>query len=650
VTAVEKYMRPKENVGDDAGEQGGMLMKILGKDVIKALALILGVMFLLSIGSASAKSSYIVPTGLKDISNVPKGFFVKPDGTPNVKIVVGSYAKAEDVASAADIAAALGSILYKEEEAKNIAVKLRKASETDVILEQVIYRYDYNTMTVDHNLPYNSGLVDWSRSYDELPANYWFNGASYTGNYSDWVGSFSAQFKVRDRDSVNGNEFYGWDIELHELSLLPVDPADWDGTAPPKQADIEIPSRGIVVSVDYTLYNYTVEKRDVVREAYPEWGVPEETAVRNESRIGNAIDVELDNGTIVDIISSGIQAGDEFTLLGAKYHVFSVGSGNFTAGEILGTDWFAQNESKSLGNSRWEVTLIGADPLQEEAIVTVKDTKTGELYGPVFLKLGRPKDVVVSGDTVELQLKLEALSENLVLGKIAQISGYGNIKTYSSGAYVEYNDQRWIISVDSDGRYIKKISMTNEDELIGNPLDILGIYTIKYSFNMKSLNERDVNFDINRDGEITDTSYVVAKAMITVLDNHPKIQELLVSVGDEIPGTDYIISGVAGVKNIVLKTPTQPITVLDREVDLMNPTSNYILVGSNRANILTSMIFGHYHLPVDFRVWFGEYPVLGYIPHCDLLNGRGVIIVAGATPEATRKAATILMQYIAGLS
>jgi len=627
-----------------------MLMKIPRKDSMKIFALLLGVMFLLSIGGASAGPNYIVPTGLKDISNVPKSFFVRPDGTPNVKIVVGSYAKAEDVASAADIAAALGSILYEEEEAKNIAVKLRKAGETDVVLEQVIYRYDYETMTVDHGLPYNGGLVNWSKSYDELPADYWFNGASYAGNYSTWASSFSAQFKVRDRDSVNGNEFYGWDIEINELSLLPVDPADWDGSAPPRQADIEIPSRGIVVSVDYTLYNYTVKKSEVVREAYPEWGVPEETVVVNESRVGNAIDVELDNGTIVDTISQGIQAGDEFTLLGTKYHVFSVGSGSFTAGEVLGTDWFAQNESKLLGNSRWEVTLIGADPLQEEAIVTVKDTKTGELYGPVFLKLGKPEDVVVSGDTVELQLKLEALSENLILGKIAQISGYANIKTYSSGAYVEYNDQRWIISVDSDGKYIKGISMTNEDELIGNPLDILGIYTIKYSFDMKSLNEKDVNFDINRDGEITDTSYVAARATITVLDNHPKIQELVVSVGDRIPGTDYVISGVTDVKNIVLKTPTQPITILDRDVDLTNPTSNYILVGSNKANILTSMIFGHYHLPVDFRVWFGEYPVLGYIPHCDLLNGRGVIIVAGSTPKATREAATILMQYIAGLS
>jgi hypothetical protein len=72
-------------------------------------------------------------------------------------------------------------------------------------------------------------------------------------------------------------------------------------------------------------------------------------------------------------------------------------------------------------------------------------------------------------------------------------------------------------------------------------------------------------------------------------------------------------------------------------------------VGSNKDNLLTSMIFGHYHLPVDFRVWFGDYPVLSYIPHCSLLGDKGVIIVAGSTPKATREAAVVLMQYIAGL-
>ncbi|WP_232473530.1 S-layer protein [Thermococcus profundus] len=620
------------------------------KGFMKALALLMGVVFLLSTAGASAGSNYMVPTGLKDISTVPRSFFVNPDGTPNVKIVVGSYARAEDVASAADIAAALGSILYKEEEAKDIAVKLRKASETDVVLQQVVYRYDYDTMTIDHNLPYNSGLINWSKSYDELPADYWYNGAGYTTNYTTWASSFSAQFKVKVGDSVNGNYLYGWDIDIKGLSLSPIDPADWDGTAPPKQADIKIPSRGISVSVDYTLYNYTVVKDEIVREAYPEWGVPEERNVTTESRIGNSAAVEKDNGTIVGVISPGVAAGDEFTLLGIKYHVFSVGANSFTAGEVLGTGWFAQNESKMLGNSRWKITLIGANPLEESAIVTVVDTKTGEIYGPAVLKLGEPTNVVVSGDTIELQLKLEALSENLILGKIAQISGYGDIKTYSSGTEVDYGGQRWLMSVDSDGQYIKGIALTNEDELVGNPLNILNIYTIEYSFEMKSLNEKDVEFDINRDGSITDTSYVVAKATITILENNPKVNELVLSVGDKVPGTDYVVAGFDGVKNLVIRTPTQPLTLLDTEVNFASSGSNYILVGSNRANLLTSMIFGRYHLPTDFRVWFGEYPVLGYIPKCDLLGGKGVIIVAGATPEATRKAATILMQYIAGLS
>ncbi|WP_277346694.1 S-layer protein [Thermococcus sp. Bubb.Bath] len=629
------------------------MMKMLGKNAARLFALFVGFLVLLGIGGASASSSYIVPNGLYDISNVPKSFFVNPDGTPNVKIVVGSFSSAQDVASAADIAAALGSILYKEEEAKDISVVLRKGGNVSTVFQQVIYRYDYDTMTVDHNLPYNSGLVGWAKSYNELPGDYWYNGADYTANYSTWMKSFSTSFSVKNGDSVNGNYLYGWNIKIRSLSLLPIDPADWNGVAPPKQADVEIPPRDMVVSVDYTLYNYTVETEKVIREAYPEWGVPEKTTVTNESRMGNMVDVLLDTGsnaTIRNVVSPGVEAGDEFTLLGKKYLVFSVGHGNFTAGEVLGTDWFPQNKSTMLGNSPWRITLVGADPLKETAIVTVVNIKTGELYGPLILKLGEPTNVVVSGNTIELQLKLEALSENLVLGKIAKISGYSNIKTYTSGSEIEYGNQKWLISVDSDGQYIKKISLTNEDELTGNPLDILGVYTVKYSFDMKSLNEKDVDFDINRDGNITDTSFVVAKATVTILQNSPVINETVVAVGDRIPGTDYVVAGVQGVKKVVIHTPTSQITILDTEVNFANPDSNYILVGSNKDNLLTSMIFGHYHLPVDFRVWFGDYPVLGYIPHCSLLGDKGVIIVAGSTPKATREAAVILMQYIAGLS
>ncbi len=619
--------------------------------VIKLSALIFGFLVLTSIG-ASAVPSYIVPSGLHDISEVPRSFFVSPDGSPNVKIVVGSFSSANDVASAADIAAALGSILYREEEAKDISVRLRKAGDTSVVFRQVIYRYDYDTMTSDHNLPYNGGLVGWARSYDELPANYWYNGVKYTGNYSTWAKSFHVSLRVKNGDSVNGNSLYGWDIEVKGLSLLPRDPANWNGTAPPKKADIGIPPRGIEVSVDYRLYNYTVTYEKTVREAYSEWGVPAEREVVNETRIGNLVDVLVDTGgnsSINSVVSPGVQAGDEFTLLRTKYHVFSVGVNNFTAGEVLGTGWFAQNETKLLGD-RWKITLIGADPLEQKAIVTVVDSKTGELYGPAVLELGQPEDVVVNGDTVVLQLKLDAISENLILGKIAQISGYSNIRTYASGGEVSYGNQEWYITVDSDGQYIKSIGLTNANELVGNPLGILGVYTFNYSFEMRSLNERDVDYDINQDGNVTDTSFVVANASITITENAPVIHEVSVPVGGTVPGTDYVIEGVEGVKRIIIHTPTEPIAILDREVNLENPTSNYILVGSSEDNILTAMIFGHYHLPADFRVWFGNYPVLGYIPKCSLLKGRGVIVVAGSSPEVTRKAAVILMRYIAGLS
>ncbi|WP_456453730.1 S-layer protein, partial [Thermococcus sp.] len=64
-----------------------------------------------TLGMASAGGTLVKD----DSANIPKDFFVK-NGEPNVKIVIGTQAAAQDVAGAADIAVALGSLLYTEKE------------------------------------------------------------------------------------------------------------------------------------------------------------------------------------------------------------------------------------------------------------------------------------------------------------------------------------------------------------------------------------------------------------------------------------------------------------------------------------------------------------------------------------------------------
>jgi len=66
--------------------------------------------------ASAAAANYKVPSGMKDpIGNVPLSFFVNTTtGQPNVQIVVGANAPSTmDVVSAADIAAAIGGIMYK---------------------------------------------------------------------------------------------------------------------------------------------------------------------------------------------------------------------------------------------------------------------------------------------------------------------------------------------------------------------------------------------------------------------------------------------------------------------------------------------------------------------------------------------------------
>lgn len=81
----------------------------------------------LAVGAAMVGATVGFASAQPTVPEIPKDFFVK-NGEPNVKIVVGSQGAALDVASAADIAVAIGSMLYTQEEvqAKGTSVILKK--------------------------------------------------------------------------------------------------------------------------------------------------------------------------------------------------------------------------------------------------------------------------------------------------------------------------------------------------------------------------------------------------------------------------------------------------------------------------------------------------------------------------------------------
>jgi len=616
---------------------------------IATLVALLTVAAIVGSAGVSAYTNYAVPNGFKDISTVPRSFFVNSLGQPSAKIVIGDSSTPLEAAGAGDIAAAMGNLLYYYQNATNAGVLLQEVIPPKTIFKQVIYRYDYYTMTHDHHLPYNGGLVNWSTSYAQLPGNYWYNGGKYTGNYTQWVKQFNTSFYIKNKDSVNGSYLYGWEVDIKKVNLVPIEPFNWNESAPPIKANLEIPPAGIGILVNYQLYNYSTVVRSETN-AYSEWGVPPKYVNRTLNWRGNLADVKADNGTINSLISTGVVAGQDFTLLGKDYHVFSVSNGSFMAGRSLGTQWFVQDEGQKVGNSKWMLTVLGATQTNGTVMVIVTDTLTGQSYGPFMLLLGVPEGVIVNNNSVELELCLNAIYDNLIKGIIAQISAYSDVKQYKSGEIINANGQEWIMNIETHYGAITQVSLVNAKGITGNPIDMFNIYNVEYNFTMKSLNEMEVGYDINHDGNVTNTSYVVARASISVVERNPTVITQVVKVGNQIPGTSYRIIGLQGVRKVIPMTPTKPVVILNSQVNFANPSSNYVLVGTPWDNALIRAIFSKYNLPTseaEFNSTFGNTPVLGYIPHCSLLGGRGVIVVTGSSPEVVNKAAQDLMGYIA---
>jgi len=577
------------------------------------------------------------------VPNIPKDFFVNADGTPNVKIVVGSNAAAMDVASAADIAVALGSLLYTTEqvEAQNAYVKIKAEYPPATLDEWTIYAYNFDTMTVDHGLNYTAGeLAGWATTYEELPGDYWYNGVNYTGTYTDWVGNFMVTTTIADKDKTGDEQLIDWHITLKNVQLSSKDPAEWDGTMPPKDADLIVTPGNVTVFVDYVLYNYTVSYTTEVRPAYPEWGVPAEYATVTDWYIGDAENMAAAGGTEVGVYSPGVAAGGTFTVFGETYYVLSVGNDTFTAGLDKGTAWYQVGQPQAIEGTDWIVTVLDISIIDQRALVVIKNAVTGQESDQMILEKDTPVDVFGDGAVI---LTLRDTFVGIDGHLIASIEAQVDVDTYTSGRTIIYDGKTWEMTIKTDGTYITNITLTNLDTLEGNPVDIFGTYDLKYWFEMYTLNEAAVGYDIDGNGTIDDVDRVVAYAYIALTEKEGTVSEIELSVGDNVLDTEYYVAGIYA-DQVMVKPVASPITVMDYEVNLEDPGSNLILVGGPVANSVTQYLVEQGISQVD---WYNSPGDIEYIQ--DALGGYDVVIVAGATRDETKAAAEALMEYLAGL-
>ncbi|NJD99232.1 S-layer protein [Thermococcus sp. LS1] len=595
----------------------------------------------LAIGAAMVGATVGFASAQPTVPEIPKDFFVNADGTPNVKIVVGSNAAAMDVASAADIAVALGSLLYTTEqvEAQNAYVKIKAEYPPATLDEWTIYAYNFDTMTVDHNLTIN-GSENWATKYEELPGDYWYNGVGYNGTYTDWVGNFMVTTTIADKDKTGDEQLIDWHITLKNVQLSSKDPSTWDQSRPPKDADLIVTPGNVTVFVDYVLYNYTVSYTTEVRPAYPEWGVPAETATVTDWYIGDAENMAADGGTQVGVYSPGVAAGGTFTVFGETYYVLSVGNDTFTAGLDKGQAWYQVGQPQAIEGTDWIVTVLDISIIDQRALVVVKNAVTGQESDQMILEKDTPVDVFGDGAVI---LTLRDTFVGIDGHLIASIEAQVDVDTYTSGRTITYDGKTWEMTIKTDGTYITNITLTNLDTLEGNPVDIFGTYDLKYWFELKTLNEAAVGYDIDGNGTIDDVDRVVAYAYIALTEKEGTVSEVELSVGDNVLDTDYYVAGIYA-DQVMVKPVTSPITVMDYEVNLDDPGSNLILVGGPVANSVTQYLVDQGISQVD---WYNSPGDIEYIQ--DALGGYDVVIVAGATRDETKAAAEALMEYLAGL-
>ncbi|AHL21920.1 S-layer protein [Thermococcus nautili] len=617
----------------------------------------------LAVGAAMIGATIGFASATTDVQKIPKSFFVKSDGTPNVKIVVGSNAAAMDVASAADIAVALGSLLYttKQVEAQNAYVKVKAEYPPETEAMWTIYAYNFTTI----NATNDGNITSWATSYDELPGTYWWNGAdsptAYTYNYTEFVENFNVPVTLTGKDKA-GDYSIDWHVTIANPELKSIDPSNWTMVAPPKKADIVVEPGKLSILVDYVLYNYSVTTTETTYEGEPEWGaIAKEESVTNYY-IGDAEEVAANGGTIVDEVFPGVSAGMSFTVFGKEYNILEVGNGTFTAGMLPDDNpmWYEVGQSKTIPGTNWVVTVLDINLQETRALVIVKDAATGAQTGQVILDKNAPKYFVEEDGQVEaydsladagykadLVLKLEDTFVGIDNHIIASIYAEYDIQTLGP---VFHPADGWNATVNTalkDGTwYITNITLVNDKTLEGNPIDVFGVYDLKYKYEEKAYdkyyNPATGEFVAAPEGK----QYIVAYAYICLKEKEGKVVEKELKVGDQIPDSDYTIEGIYATATTVEPKPvTEPIVYMDYEINVNDPGSNLILVGGPVANSVTKYLVEHNVSKVD---WYNSAGDVEYLQ--DALGGYDVVIVAGATRNETRVAAEKLMKHIAELA
>lgn len=599
----------------------------------------------LAVGAAMVGATVGFASAQPTVPEIPKDFFVK-NGEPNVKIVVGSQGAALDVASAADIAVAIGSMLYTEKDVK--------VTDTSVVVKKDT-AYDPDDIPVFDNT-YWGNYQDgdniqnvanwWNGSFDEDGDPYF----TATLDNSAWAaGVFDQGWDVLVPSAVewkDGNNNNYWkdpneqwhdltDVNIHYtvhigkviLKQLNSDPTEY--TDIDDFSDFTLVVDNVVANVTFKLNAYSTTLWDPVLGA-----VGTSYTVSDRKPSGYSLHQE---GVI-----TGVEAGDTVELFGKTIKVLDIGADYIEYGEDWGETYIDAGKSKTFGD--YTVKVLDIDVNQEKALI--------EVSGPVGSEKITLKTRDEGGEPVTLfqgGIRITLLDTFIGIGGTTSVK----VAVQTDIKYIEDGDEfipGWVAHLGINNGKLDWFALTNKEELEGKEIKLFDTYLMDYTASI-----------MKKKNPTNDKTYAAMEAWVKIDPLKSDYTTKTLKEGDTLEGwtIDDITATADPAKAAVVNKITTPITVLDvelMEAGLDSVDSNLILVGGPVVNQVTAALAEKLGVPTDYDGWkeqFGtgaESGVIKYVAECETINGHGVVLVAGTDREGTKAAAEALMEYLAGLN
>ncbi len=594
----------------------------------------------LAVGAAMVGATIGFASAQPTVPNIPKSFFVK-NGQPNAKIVVGSQGAAMDVASAADIAVAMGTLLYTEKDVsvKDASVVVKK----DVAYDPADIPVFDNTFMGNYQVGENLANVPnwWNGGFDS-DGNPYFN-AKFTD--SAWAGGIydkgwdilvpgAIEWKDGNNDKYwkdpNGNWHSAEDVYLHynihigkvELKQIAEDNVDFTNIDDFNSFTLVVDD--VVANVSFSLNAYEKTLWDPVLGA-----------VGTTYTIGDLKPAHYSlyqSGVI-----AGVEVGDTVDLFGKTVKILDLQSNSIEYGNDWGSTYIDAGTSKTFGD--YTVKVLDIDVNQAKALL--------EISGPAgSWKITLNKDDSWTSPDYGIRVTLDDTFIGIGGTTSAEVSVQTDIN------YIENGHEfipGWIAQFSVQDGKLMWFALTNKDKLSGNEVKLFDTYVMKYNADIMKKQNPD-----------NDKTYAAMEAYVTIDPLKPQYTTQTLKVGDTLEGwtIDKITATADPAKAAVVSKVTTPITVLDTEImekGLDKVDSNLILIGGPAVNSVTAALADGLGIPANYTGWKSKYGtgadsgVVIYKAECGGIGGHGVVLVAGTDREGTKAAAEALMEYLAGL-